>query len=306
MSVAHPTARLADVAAARRPARSGPRHALRKLAQDKVSFTGALILLALVLGGAFVSVLTDTNPTAADLPNRYKPPFWLDGGSTAHLLGTDSLGRDVLVRLLFGARISLAVGVVAALIAMAIGVPLGMIAGYVGGLVDAVIMRIGDVQLGFPTILLYISALTVIQPGLWKMILILGIAGWVVHARVIRAQVLAHRRMEYVEAARTVGTGTPTILVRHVLPNVLAPTIVITSFSVATFIITASSLSFLGLGLPPSTPDWGLMIADAVKYIRIAWWPSTFAGVALSLTVFGVNVLGDWLRDYLDPRLRLG
>jgi peptide/nickel transport system permease protein len=138
------------------------------------------------------------------------------------------------------------------------------------------------------------------------MIVILGIAGWVVHARVIRAQVLAQRRMEYVEAARTIGVGAPLILVRHVLPNVLAPTIVITSFSVATFIITASSLSFLGLGLPPSTPDWGLMIADAVKYIRIAWWPSTFAGIALSLTVFGVNVLGDWLRDYLDPRLRLG
>ena len=279
---------------------------LRKLIDDKVSLAGMLILLALVLGGIFVSTLTETSPTAADLPNRYKPPFWQDGGSASHLLGTDSLGRDVLIRLFYGARISLTVGAVAALISMVVGVPLGMIAGYFGGVIDAVIMRIGDVQLGFPTILLYISALTVIQPGLWNMIVILGIAGWVVHARVIRAQVLAQRRMEYVMAARTVGSGTPMILIRHILPNVLAPTIVITSFSVATFIITASSLSFLGLGLPPSTPDWGLMIADAVKYIRIAWWPSTFAGIALSLTVFGVNVLGDWLRDYLDPRLRLG
>lgn len=307
MSVAAPPiVRLADAAAVPRSARSGPRHLLRKLAHDKVSLAGALILLALVLGGVFVSVVTEASPTAANLPNRYRPPFWLDGGSTAHLLGTDSLGRDVLIRLLYGARISLTVGVVAALISMAVGVPLGMIAGYVGGVVDAVIMRIGDVQLGFPTILLYISALTVIQPGLWNMIVILGIAGWVVHARVIRAQVLAQRRMDYVEAARTAGAGAPLILIRHILPNVLAPTIVITSFSVATFIITASSLSFLGLGLPPSTPDWGLMIADAVKYIRVAWWPSTFAGIALSLTVFGVNVLGDWLRDYLDPRLRLG
>lgn len=307
MSVdAPPIVRLADSAAVPRSARSGPRHLLRKLAHDKVSLAGALILLALVLGGVFVSVVTEASPTAANLPNRYRPPFWLDGGSTAHLLGTDSLGRDVLIRLLYGARISLTVGVVAALISMAVGVPLGMIAGYVGGVVDAVIMRIGDVQLGFPTILLYISALTVIQPGLWNMIVILGIAGWVVHARVIRAQVLAQRRMDYVEAARTAGAGAPLILIRHILPNVLAPTIVITSFSVATFIITASSLSFLGLGLPPSTPDWGLMIADAVKYIRVAWWPSTFAGIALSLTVFGVNVLGDWLRDYLDPRLRLG
>lgn len=306
MSVAQQSIRLADAAEVPRRVRSGPRHMLRKLTEDKVSLAGALILLALVLGGIFVSLVTDTNPTAANLPNRYKPPFWADGGSTEHLLGTDSLGRDVLVRLLYGARISLTVGAVAALISMVVGVPLGMLAGYFGGVVDAVIMRIGDVQLGFPTILLYISALTVIQPGLWNMIVILGIAGWVTHARVIRAQVLAQRRMEYVEAARTVGAGTPLILIRHILPNVLAPTIVITSFSVATFIITASSLSFLGLGLPPSTPDWGLMIADAVKYIRIAWWPSTFAGIALSLTVFGVNVLGDWLRDYLDPRLRLG
>lgn len=307
MSVAvQQPARLLDAAAISRPARSGPRHMLRKLVDDKVSLAGALILLALVLGGLLVSVVTETSPTAADLPNRYKPPFWQVGGSTDHLLGTDSLGRDVLIRLLYGARISLTVGVVAALISMAVGVPLGMFAGYFGGVLDSVIMRIGDVQLGFPTILLYISALTVMQPGLWNMIVILGIAGWVVHARVIRAQVLAQRRMEYVEAARTVGSGTPTILIRHILPNVLAPTIVITSFSVATFIITASSLSFLGLGLPPSTPDWGLMIADAVKYIRVAWWPSTFAGIALSLTVFGVNVLGDWLRDYLDPRLRLG
>ena len=305
MSAAHPHAALATAVAVRGPARSGPRYLLRKLASDRVSLTGAVVLALLVVGGLVVPMLSDTDPTATNLPNRLKPPAWLDGGSTAHLLGTDSLGRDVLIRLLFGARISLTIGVVAALIAMVIGVPLGLLSGYFGGAIDAVIMRVADIQLGFPTILLYISALTVIEPGLWKMIVILGIAGWVVHARVIRAQVLAQRRMEYVDAARAIGATVPQILVRHVLPNVMAPTIVITSFSVATFIITASSLSFLGLGLPPSTPDWGLMIADAVKYVRIAWWPSTFAGLALSLTVFGVNVLGDWLRDYLDPRLRL-
>lgn len=306
MTTAPASLRLEDLSEPKRPARSGARYLLRKLVDDKVSLAGAIILLALVLGGLCVPLLTERSPTATDLPNRYKPPFWAEGGSTSNPLGTDSLGRDVLIRLLYGARISLTVGAVAALIAMATGVPLGMIAGYFGGVIDSVIMRVGDVQLGFPTILLYISALTVIRPGLWNMILILGIAGWVVQARVVRAQVLAQRRMEYVEAARTIGAAAPLILVRHILPNVLAPTIVITSFSVATFIITASSLSFLGLGLPPSTPDWGLMIADAVKYIRIAWWPSTFAGIALSLTVFGINVLGDWMRDYLDPRLRFG
>jgi peptide/nickel transport system permease protein len=180
-----------------------------------------------------------------------------------------------------------------------------LLAGYFGGITDTVIMRLADIQLGFPTILLYISIFVVLRPDVWTMLLILGVAGWVNHARVIRAQTLAQRHMEYVEAARAVGANHLQIIVRHVLPNVLAPTIVIASFSIATIIITAASLSFLGMGLPPSTADWGLMIADGVKYIRVAWWPSAFAGLALSLTVFAVNVLGDWLRDFLDPRLRL-
>lgn len=143
------------------------------------------------------------------------------------------------------------------------------------------------------------------KPGLFNMVAILGVAGWVIHARVVRAQVLSQRRTEYVEAARALGSSHLWILGRHILPNVLAPVVVISTYSIAVFIITASSLSFLGLGLPPSTPDWGQMIATSMDYIRRAWWPSTFAGLALSLTVFGVSVLGDWLRDYLDPRLRV-
>lgn len=284
--------------------RSGPRHLLGKLIQNRISLAGASVLAILVLGGLAVPMVTETDPIAANLPMRFMPPAWVEGGSSDHLLGTDSLGRDVLVRLLYGARISLLIGLVSSLIAMVVGVPLGLLAGYLGGWVDSVIMRVADIQLGFPSILLYISALTVIEPGLWKMILILGIAGWVIHARLVRSLALAQSRMEYVDAARAMGAGGFRLVFRHLLPNVLAPTIVITSFSVATFIITASSLSFLGLGLSPSTPDWGIMIADGMSYIRIAWWPSTFAGIALSLTVFGVNVLGDWLRDYLDPRLR--
>lgn len=284
--------------------RSGPLHLLQALRRDHVSMAGGLILLALVLGGLLTPLVSDTSPTAVSLSDRMLPPAWTTDGSLDHPLGTDSLGRDVLIRVLYGTRISLTIGVGASLIAMCIGVPLGLIAGYAGGSIDTVIMRVTDIQLGFPSLLLYISALTVIEPALWKMVVVLGCAGWTLHARVVRAQALAHRRMEYVEAARSIGAGHLRIIAKHLFPNVLAPTIVITSFSVATFIILASSLSFLGLGLSPSTPDWGLMIADAIKYIRIAWWPSTFAGLALSLTVFGVNVLGDWLRDYLDPRLR--
>jgi len=285
--------------------RTGGRALLRGLLRNRLSLTAALVLLTLILAGLVVPFVSHADPTATNLPDRFRGPAWVAGGSSAHVLGTDGLGRDVLVRIIYGARISLTIGFVAALIAATLGVPLGLLAGFYGGAVDAVIMRLADIQLGFPSILLYISALTVLQPSLWNMILILGIAGWVIHARLVRAQALAQRQMDYVDAARAMGASNTRILARHVLPNVLAPTIVIASFSVATFIITASSLSFLGLGLPPSTPDWGLMIADAMHYIRIAWWPSTFAGLALSLTVFGVNVLGDWLRDYLDPRLRI-
>ncbi|MGI8687852.1 MAG: ABC transporter permease [Thermomicrobiales bacterium] len=285
--------------------RTGPRALGHRLARNRMSLSGAAILAALILAAIFVPLLSHADPAATDLPNRFMPPAWMARGAMAHPLGTDSLGRDVLIRVIYGGRISLTVGFVAALIAIAVGVPLGMLAGYAGGAADAAIMRFADIQLGFPPILLYISALTVIRPNLSKIIVILGIAGWVIYARLIRAQVLVQRRTEYVEAARALGASHLRIVCVHLLPNVLAPIIVVASFSIATFILTASSLSFLGLGLPPSTPDWGLMIAEGVKSIRIAWWPSTFAGIAVSLTVFGVNVLGDWLRDYLDPLLRM-
>jgi peptide/nickel transport system permease protein len=249
-----------------------------------------VILLLLILAALCAPLLTRSDPTTTNLPERLVAPLSSASGSPMHVLGTDSLGRDVLVRIVYGGRVSLTIGFGAALLGLLVGVPLGLLAGYFGGVADAAIMRLADIQLGFPSILLYISIFVVLHPDIWTMLLILGVAGWVSHARVIRAQTLAQRRM---------------IIARHVLPNVLAPTIVIASFSIATIIITAASLSFLGMGLPPSTPDWGLMIADAVKYIRVAWWPSAFAGLALSLTVFAVNVLGDWMRDYLDPRLRL-
>ncbi|HET7264549.1 MAG TPA: ABC transporter permease [bacterium] len=278
---------------------------LARLIRDRLTLTGAVILLLLAALAALVPFLSPIDPTATSLPDRLLPPVWMPRGTPAHLLGTDGLGRDVLIRIVYGGRISLTVGFGAALIAAGLGVPLGLCSGYFGGALDAVIMRLVDIQLGFPSILLYISALAVVKPGLFNMVAILGVAGWVIHARVVRAQVLSQRRTEYVEAARALGSSHLWILGRHILPNVLAPVVVISTYSIAVFIITASSLSFLGLGLPPSTPDWGQMIATSMDYIRRAWWPSTFAGLALSLTVFGVSVLGDWLRDYLDPRLRV-
>jgi peptide/nickel transport system permease protein len=275
------------------------------LVRNRLALAALVILVVLTLVAVSAPILTRADPTATNLPERLLSPMSTARGASPHLLGTDSLGRDVLVRIVYGGRISLTIGFGAAIVALLVGVPLGLLAGYFGGITDTVIMRLADIQLGFPTILLYISIFVVLRPDVWTMLLILGVAGWVNHARVIRAQTLAQRHMEYVEAARAVGANHLQIIVRHVLPNVLAPTIVIASFSIATIIITAASLSFLGMGLPPSTADWGLMIADGVKYIRVAWWPSAFAGLALSLTVFAVNVLGDWLRDFLDPRLRL-
>ncbi|MBI4278911.1 MAG: ABC transporter permease [Armatimonadetes bacterium] len=270
-----------------------------------MSLAGGAVLGVLVATALLAPAIFPTDPTATNLPERLRPPAWIEGGSVAHLLGTDGLGRDVLIRILYGARISLLIGFTASLIAAGVGIPLGLLSGYYGGALDVILMRLVDIQLGFPSILLYIAVLAVVRPNLWTMTVILGVAGWVIHARLMRAQALAQRQFEYVDAARAMGAGDGRILLRHVLPNVLAPSIVITSFSVATFIITASSLSFLGLGLPPSTPDWGIMISDAVRYMRVAWWPSAFAGLALSLTVFSVSVLGDRLRDFLDPRLRL-
>lgn len=292
-------------AAAPLGAHRGAPELLRRFLRDRVTVAGAAILLLLAGLAVMVPLVSPADPTATSLPDRLLPPAWMARGTAAHLLGTDGLGRDILLRIVYGGRISLTVGFGAALIAAGLGVPLGLCSGYFGGATDAVIMRLVDIQLGFPSILLYISALAVVRPGLFNMVGILGIAGWVIHARVIRAQVLAQRRMEYVEAARALGGSHARVLRRHVLPNVLPPVIVIATYSVAVFIITASSLSFLGLGLPPSTPDWGQMIAASMEYIHRAWWPSTFAGLALSLTVFGVSVLGDWLRDYLDPRLRM-
>ena len=284
---------------------SSSRHFFRRFFKDRTSLAGGLVLALLVSAALLAPVIFPTDPTATNLPERLRPPAWIEGGVAAHPLGTDGLGRDVLTRIVYGARISLLIGFTAAFIAAGVGIPLGLLSGYYGGALDVILMRLVDIQLGFPSILLYIGVLAVVRPNLWTMTLILGVAGWVVHARLMRAQALAQRQYEYVDAARALGAGDGRILLRHVLPNVLAPSIVITSFSVATFIITASSLSFLGLGLPPSTPDWGIMISDAVRYMRIAWWPSTFAGLALSLTVFSVSVLGDRLRDFLDPRLRL-
>ncbi len=286
----------------RAPARPGVRRALPR-AGPAVLF-GAVFLSLAVLAAALAPVVAPHDPTEGDVTRRVMPPFWLEGGDPAYPLGTDQIGRDVLSRVIYGSRISLTVGVTAVLISGTLGTVLGLISGYRGGLVDAIIMRVADIQLAFPFILLAISIVAVIGSGLLNVIIVLGVAGWVTYGRVVRGQVLSVKEKEFVEAARALGAGTARILFVHILPNVLTPVIVLATFSAASYMVTEAALTFLGLGVPPSIPSWGNMLTDARDYVRTAWWMSVFPGAALALTVLSINLLGDWLRDYLDPRLR--
>jgi peptide/nickel transport system permease protein len=225
-------------------------------------------------------------------------------GSTEYLLGTDVNGRDILSRIIYAARISLLVGVTAVAIGGGVGVLAGLLSGYYGGPLDALIMRVADVQLAFPFILLAIAIVAVLGGGLLNVIIVLGIGSWVPYARVVRGQVLSAKNQEYVIAARTVGARDPAVLFRHILPNVVTPAIIIATFGVAAAIIGEATLSYLGVGIRAPTPTWGNMLADGRAYVASAWWLATFPGLAIVLTVLSINVIGDWLRDLLDPRLR--
>lgn len=285
--------------------RKRPRFAaLRSLYRRKLALIGAVFVLVAFLVAIFAPVLTPYDPGEIDIINRLKPPGWRSPSGELHLLGTDTLGRDVFARLVYGARVSLIVGLSAVLVAGTLGVFLGLLSGYFGGFLDDVIMRIGDIQLAFPFILLAISILAVLGPGVDKLIIVLGITGWVTYGRLSRSQVIYLREMEFVDAARAVGVRQARIMSRHILPNLWGVIIVIASFSVASTILAEASLSFLGLGVPPEVPTWGGMLSENREYLEIAPWLVVFPGLAISLTVLGINVLGDWVRDYLDPRMK--
>jgi peptide/nickel transport system permease protein len=261
-------------------------------------------LLLVVFAAASAPWITDRDPTFGEPAKRLRPPAWQEAGSPAHPLGTDQLGRDVYTRLVYGARISLAVGLGTVLISAVLGSAIGLMAGYFEGRLGTGLMRLADVQLAFPFLLLALAVVAAVGAGLLNVILILGIAGWATFARVVRAQVLSVKQREYVEAVRAIGAGQPTIVARHVVPNVLTPVIVLATATVANNIVVEASLTFLGLGVQPTIPSWGSMLTDARDYLAVAWWMGIFPGLALMLTVLAINLLGDWLRDYLDPTLR--
>ena len=258
---------------------------------------GVLVIVLVAFGAIAADAVAPFSPTSQSLRDRLQPP------SLAHLLGTDNLGRDVLSRTIFGARVSLVVGVAAALLAGSLGVLLGLLAGYLGGWWDALFSRLADVQQAIPFLILAIAVAVIVGPSLTNVVLVLAVTAWVSYFRVVRAEVLAVRESLLVDAARTLGASTPRIVLRHVLPNVSASVIVIASLMIANMIIFEASLSFLGLGVPPPTPTWGRMVYDGVQYVDSAWWLSLFPGLAIVVTVMAINLVGDWLRDALDPRL---
>ena len=281
------------------------RRAVRVMVEARWPVLAMVILLATAIAAAFGPALAPFDPNRQNLVLRLADPMSSGPDGSVFWLGSDVLGRDVLTRLLYGARVSLLVGIAAIGIGGTIGIVAGLLSGYFGGWVDDLIMRLGDIQLAFPFILLAIMFLVVLGSGIWNLILVLGVGQWVTYARIVRADTLSLREKEFVEAARALGDSTASIIFRTILPNILAPLTVIASFNVASVILSEAALSFLGLGVPPSVPTWGSMLAESRDTLLAnKWWLAVFPGVAIVLTVLSFNILGDWLRDFLDPRLR--
>jgi peptide/nickel transport system permease protein len=273
---------------------------------SKTATLGALIFVLFLLIALLSPVLAPHDPALQDLNRRLAPPVGLgmEKASLEYPLGNDNLGRDILSRLLVGSRVSLVVGVSTILLASSVGSLIGAVSGFYRGLLDNVVMRIVDVWMAFPSLLLAIAFGAALGPGLFNLVLALSLTIWVVYCRVIRAEVLSIRERDYVLAAQAMGARDLRIILRHVLPNVLAPILVISTLQMGVVIISEASLNFLGVGVQSSMPTWGGMLSDGREFMRDAWWLATFPGVAISLVVLGVNLLGDGLRDALDPRLR--
>ena len=261
-------------------------------------------LMIVVLAGGFAPLLVPRDPALQQTAVRLKPPGTVFEEGAVAVLGTDQLGRDVLSRAIFGVRASLFVGVSGVVLASLVGVGLGLVAGYFGGAWDMAIMRLADIQLAFPGILMALALTAVLGPSVRNLIIALTVTGWVLYARLVRGVVLSVKEREFVESAKALGAGNSRIILRHVLPNVISPVIIVAALDLGRMILAESSLSFLGLGIQPPTPSWGSMIADGRSYLFNAWWVSTFPGLFLAATVMVIALLGDAVRDRLDPHFR--
>ncbi len=274
----------------------GMHRSIRRFTRHRSASAGLVILLLVILGSLFADYLTPYEPGEIDLEMALRPP------SRSRPFGTDAFGRDVLTRTLHGGRISLGVGFVARTISLLLGIVLGTLAGFFGGRTDSVVMRAADITFAFPTLLLLIAIMAVVTPGIMSLFVALGVVGWAAMARLVRAQVLSVKEREYVQAARAAGAGTMGLVVRHILPQCLAPVFVVYTLGLGMTIMAESSLSFLGLGVQPPDPSWGAMISRGVAFMRRAPWLTLFPGLVLTLTICSVNLLGDGLRDIFDPK----
>jgi ABC-type dipeptide/oligopeptide/nickel transport system permease subunit len=287
------------------PAASPSRASLRRLWRFKWGVVAAAVMLLVVASAVGAPLIAPYSPVAVDIQHRLGPPAWMEGGTRAHLLGTDQVGRDLLSRVIYGGRVSLLIGTTAVLVSSTIGVLLGLAAGYFAGRIDWTIMTLINVMLTFPFVLLALAVIAVLGPSLVNMIVVLGVADWPLYARVIRAETLALREREFVVAGRALGMSHARIVFRQILPNLVSVIVVIATLQVARVIILESFLSFLGLGVQPPTPAWGNMLGEGRVYMLNSWWIATFPGLAIFITTLAINLMGNALRDWLDPHMKV-
>ena len=281
------------------------RRSLRRLWRLKWGLAAALVLLLIVLVTLAAPWLAPYSPVEVDIQHRLGPPAWMEGGKTDHWLGTDQIGRDLLSRMIYGGRVSLLIGVTAVAISSTIGVLLGLAAGYFGSKIDWIIMTLINVMLTFPFVLLALAVIAVLGPSLLNMIFVLGVAGWPIYARVIRAETMALREREFVVAGRALGMSHARIIFGQILPNLVSAITVVATLQIAQVIILESFLSFLGLGVQPPTPAWGNMLGEGRVYMLNSWWIAAFPGAAIFITTLVINLMGNALRDWLDPHMKL-
>jgi peptide/nickel transport system permease protein len=281
----------------------GKSNLLRKMRGNKMILFSSVILFLTFSCGLFANWIAPFSPYEQHLDNKLRPPFFQDSRARTHYLGTDQLGRDVLSRVIYGIRISLLIGILAVMVSAVFGVILGLISGYYGGFIDDLIMRIADVQLAIPLILLAITVIVVLGSSMKVLILVIGLTQWVAYARMVRGETLSLREKDFVTSAHAVGATDARILARYIFPNTLSSVMVLITLNMATVIVLEAGLSFLGLGIQPPTPSLGTMLSESMTYMHSAWWLSTFPGLAIMSIILAINLFGDGLRDVLDPRL---
>lgn len=281
------------------------KHFLRELIKCHTAFIGAIIVLSFILVAVFAPFVAPHDPLKSSIVNRLKPPFWIEGGSTINLLGTDEIGRDIFSRIIYGVRVSLLVGLITVIISGVMGTVLGSFTGYYRGRFDAILSRFADLLLSFPYLIFAIFLMAIAGPGFINLIVVLCFKSWVTFFRLSRGEVISEKTKDYVEAAQALGESDTKIIFKEILPNIIHSLLVLATLRVGFFIILEASLSFLGLGIQPPTPAWGSMINSGRAYMLSAWWVSTIPGIALLILVLSINLLGEGLRDILDPRLKL-